>query len=188
MDTPTTCFLVVPLDVARESLRRYASGECSANGYPLHQASVVIGERLFRGRSNGHGADDVSHDDPRWPQECPCDYVFRDDDSWQHNLDRLHARADDRGGERFLLRDAPVGAMWDTPWCLPHWQGPDGRCLIVKLPDGSEWCVDGPATNGPGWTRTGDPPRITARPSIGSAGYHGWLTDGVLSADIEGRT
>jgi hypothetical protein len=61
--------------------------------------------------------------------------------------------------------------------------------LMVALPDGEFWMVDqrfrGKAS---GWTVTGSPPAITARPSIVSDGYHGWLTDGVLSDDLEGRT
>ena len=40
-----------------------------------------------------------------------------------------------------------------------------------------------------GWSVTGEPPRITAHPSINAVGdYHGWLVDGVLSDDVEGRT
>lgn len=39
-----------------------------------------------------------------------------------------------------------------------------------------------------GWEVTGELPNITLRPSIGAVEYHGWVTDGVLSDDIEGRT
>lgn len=62
--------------------------------------------------------------------------------------------------------------------------------LCVRLPDGSGWCVDLIATNnhsGGGWAVTGDVPHVTARPSIAVHGYHGWLTNGVLSDDLEGR-
>jgi len=62
--------------------------------------------------------------------------------------------------------------------------------LVVRLPDGCAWCVDLVASNnrsGSGWTVTGDAPNITARPSIAVHGYHGWLTNGVLSDDLEGR-
>ena len=39
-----------------------------------------------------------------------------------------------------------------------------------------------------GWTVTGEAPRITVQPSINAVGdYHGWLVDGVLSDDVEGR-
>ncbi len=61
--------------------------------------------------------------------------------------------------------------------------------LFVCLPNGNHWCVDQRESGGTnGWTVTGVPPCITARPSILSVDYHGWLTDGVLSDDLEGRT
>ena len=66
--------------------------------------------------------------------------------------------------------------------------------LFVITPDGP-WCVDAVSTDGGGkntnhgWTVTGKPPLITATPSINMVGkYHGWLTDGILSDDLEGRT
>jgi hypothetical protein len=59
--------------------------------------------------------------------------------------------------------------------------------ICVVCPNGETWEVDRPSSNGPGWQVTGDFPRITCRPSIVVPGYHGWLTDGVFSADIEGR-
>jgi hypothetical protein len=67
------------------------------------------------------------------------------------------------------------------------WRGPDGRCLVLKTPAG-DWVIDGPASGGGRWERTGVPPLITARPSILIPGqYHGWLTAGVLSDDIDGK-
>ena len=86
-------------------------------------------------------------------------------------------------------KDLRPGAMW---W--------DGDELSVKLPSGSEWNIDQgrrynvqPERAGkkplPAWTRTGEPPRVTAYPSINHQGkYHGWLKDGVLTDDCEGRT
>lgn len=60
--------------------------------------------------------------------------------------------------------------------------------LAVVLPSGEYWVIDSIAANGDGWEITGEFPNITARPSVASLGYHGWLTDGVLSDDMEGRT
>lgn len=42
----------------------------------------------------------------------------------------------------------PPGAMWDADW----WHGtdkagPDGLCLIVKLPNNSDWAIDGRCYN-----------------------------------------
>lgn len=183
-----TCFLAERTDRARESLRRYArlDAPCPATG-AYHNASVDLGTDVpFAGEYNGSGRDDFPHDDPRWPTACACGYAFAEIDTWQHNLDRLYR---DGGGRLFTLRDAPPGAMWDAQWAADHWHGNDGRCLYVKLPDGSDWCVDGPAANSDtGWQRTGEPPRITATPSIDSGGYHGFLQNGVLTDDIEGRT
>lgn len=83
------------------------------------------------------------------------------------------------------------GAMWLE----------DGE-LVCKIPGGSagsEWQVDrgrlmnaDPERAGkkrlPEWTRTGEPPNITVSPSINYMGfYHGWLCEGVLSDDCEGR-
>lgn len=40
-----------------------------------------------------------------------------------------------------------------------------------------------------GWTVTGQPPNVTCSPSINAIGdWHGWLQNGVLSDDVEGRT
>jgi hypothetical protein len=87
------------------------------------------------------------------------------------------------------------GAMWYAPWlsafgsvhfqALPEEIRKRGN-LIVKVPHG-HWNIDSKSSNGTGWTRTGEPPVVTARPSIGIPGaqgqqwiYHGWLTDGEL--------
>jgi hypothetical protein len=119
-------------------------------------------------------------DDPRWPSQCVCGYAFRPDDVTQKWTEALFRRV---GVDDFVtLREASPGAMWDASWL--HRKGPDGRSLCVRLPDGREWWVDGPTTNGPGWERSGEPPNVTATPSILTPGYHGWLTDGVLSDPV----
>jgi hypothetical protein len=64
--------------------------------------------------------------------------------------------------------------------------------IYVRLPGGSLWNVDArPAGDrgygDSGWTITGTAPRLTASPSIDTGTYHGWLRDGVLSDDCEGR-
>jgi hypothetical protein len=98
-------------------------------------------------------------------------------------------------GEEFHLGDvecdgvppAPPGAMWYADWYPDSFRtrSPDGRVLIIRTP-ASDWNVDGPASNCPGWTRTGTPPNVSATPSIGqynadgSFKYHGWLRNGVL--------
>lgn len=60
--------------------------------------------------------------------------------------------------------------------------------LMVQTP-GGPWFMDGRSRSGDGWTITGEPPNLTVTPSINVIGsYHGWLTNGVLSDDTEGRT
>jgi hypothetical protein len=183
------CFMVVPTDRYRIKLRRYSFRDarpCSAPGAYGHDASVVVGEDV---RTETHpivNRDDPErypHDDPRWPTACArCGAAVDPSDEWQVFAERLYVRADGGGGEH-VLRELPAGAMYDATWLLdmPDMRGPDGRSLHVRLPDGFDWGIDCPAKGGGHWTRSGEAPRITARPSILTPGYHGWLTDGVLT-------
>lgn len=101
-------------------------------------------------------------------------------------------------GTEHTFKTLPIGAMFYDDECQRQdCKKPDGRCLVVKLPGliggvmrGILWHIDHPTSDdGPGWTRTGTPPNVTATPSINFVGYyHGWLTNGVLSDDVEGRT
>jgi len=191
MGTVIDCFYMEPSDEARESLRRFVFSEkaqCSS-GHGYHNVEVTIGQVPWTDpNSNGRGDDDFDHTDPRWPSTCPCGYVFQPEDQWQHNVTRLYVRADT--GQKMLVSEAPVGAMWDANWLkrLDEFKNrsPDGMVLIVKTP-GGEWNIDSKSSNGNGWTRTGTPPKITANPSIlagkksdGSWIYHGWLRNGQL--------
>lgn len=68
-----------------------------------------------------------------------------------------------------------------------------GRDYVVwiLLPgDCSYWCPDFKASGSEsGWRVSGELPAITVHPSIDAEGcYHGWLRDGVLTDDLEGRT
>lgn len=66
--------------------------------------------------------------------------------------------------------------------------------IVVILPNRETFCPDmkwGDGNGGykdNGWTVTGEAPNITVSPSINCQGrYHGWLQNGVLSDDVEGR-
>lgn len=67
--------------------------------------------------------------------------------------------------------------------------------LLVFLPGVGWWCVDSaysangqPVPSRESWAVTGEPPRITLSPSVDLPGlYHGWIRDGVISDDVEGR-
>jgi hypothetical protein len=104
-----------------------------------------------------------------------------------------------------------VGDCWPAPWLveghngtprsfflsdafLARWHAGDRRMpLVVRLPGGvGDFCVDGPEwRNGVrgtgGWNVTGTPPNITVQPSINGPGYHGWVTNGIISDDVDGR-
>ena len=85
---------------------------------------------------------------------------------------------------------------WKSPGSISNWPNQDGTPnWVLCLPNGGHWHIYGRMADGsPGWDVTGELPNITARPSILAHAngvheeYHGWLTDGVLSDDIEGRT
>ena len=59
--------------------------------------------------------------------------------------------------------------------------------ISVVCPNGEVWEIDRKSSNGSGWTVTGEFPNITCSPSIVVYGYHGFLQDGVFTADLEGR-
>ena len=121
---------------------------------------------------------------------------------WQCRLvDREEQRA---RGER-----PKPGDMWFTPelldsahngFYLNHYLSNEYRRdwlgkrppLLVCLPNGDEFPIDARVTDsqdGHGWTVTGEAPNVTVNPSINCIGrYHGWIQNGVLSDDVEGRT
>jgi hypothetical protein len=153
--------------------------------------------------------DRWSRDDSRWPARCQfCDYNFVVTDQWQcYSVEEWQAE-DDRvfaiGGRiaQLGLPAAPAGAMWYSDWVGAWARGPDGRSLNVVCPDGTEWLIDGPASNctkqddrGPFgqahrcWVRHGTPPNVTVDKSgltcsagggsiMGRKGYHGFLRNG----------
>lgn len=178
------CFLLERTDLARRSFRRFVfsqEAKC-ASPYGYHNASVPIAEcEPFVSEFEGDDRVETSKDDPRWPKACPCGYEFQPEDQWQENLDRLYRAPD---GKLAVPTGHAPGAMWNASWYAERsgtgWQGPDGQSLFVILPDGVAWHIDGPAKGGGRWTREGVAPKITARPSILTSGYHGFLTDGVL--------
>lgn len=180
MSDRVACFWLEDLRTARYRLRRYAGEATCVGGMGYHNAlSGVIAEVAEDPAKNYAGTNPpaVDNSDPRWPARCACGYAFVETDARQVFADSLYRRADT--GEVTTREDAAAGAMWDANW-WPD-KGPGGICLMVKLPDGCEWMVDGPSANSKTpWSRTGTPPLVTARPSILTPGYHGFLTDGFL--------
>lgn len=202
--TPVPCFLVVPTDRMRLSLRRYRSGsDLSKCPGPqsYHDAKAPLGE--LKDRSDLEAISDepgplYPKTDPRWPTHCACGEAFVDADAWQVFTERIWARADT--GEENTLHAFGPGAMWDATWHhdVPAWCGFDGRAIIVKLPNGHDWAIDGRASNCTlkddtehrCWIRHGEPPHLTVDKngrtcaagagSIASDGWHGFLRNGML--------
>jgi len=186
------CMFFEPTEFAELALRRYKGVResellCPASGLGYHNATVVVVPQMPRPAEYPNGCGilehpDYPHTDPRWPKACPCGYEFQNGDHWQINIHVLYSNPEMNG--LIPLEQAPVGAMWDAWWY--HFKGPDGRCLVVRTP-GGDWVIDAKAQDGRGWTRTGEPPELTVKPSIGIGGdpgkgwkYHGFLTNGYL--------
>ncbi len=190
------CFWVEPTGKALRTLRRYSdaeNGECPAHpgAYSHHDVSVEIGadfDVIWNDEPDGAryvaalSVEDFG-DDPRWPTHCTCGYEFRLDDHWQVNQEPVYAGADGREAWTSPAhgRKPTPGAMFDTFW-RPELRKADGRAISVVCPDGQVWCIDDQATGGGYWERHGEAPRLTVTPSIMTGDYHGFLTDGVLTA------
>ncbi len=197
---PWPLFLLTETTLVQLVYRRFTFHERSApcphaprNG---HNAQVVIGEADGVFTHDGY-LESLEPDlsDTRWRDvsTCACGYLFTPADPRQVVQRLFYA---DAVGSRYLVDPgvesafrAPAGAMWEAPWgrtSADPWVGPDGKCYIIRLPDGTDWCMDCPSSGGGRWDRTGVVPHhVTA---IQSAGYHGWLRNGLLSDDVEGRT
>jgi len=188
---PVACFLLEEVPRVRRGLRRYTSDHCDGPvGY--HNSRRAHDEIDYPLGSIGIDAimDRPQIPDEEWPDRCDaCGYWFPDDVARQITTCRVYRRADD--GSLTTLRTAPAGAVWRAEWLEPRRAGPDGRAYVVRLPDGTDWMVDGPSYDERGeeaalhgWTRTGEAPRFTVRPSIliHRTGWHGYLTNGVLES------
>lgn len=150
------CFWLKETNRAALGLRRYRSGQTQPCPRPhgYHDALVYIDEiRATKSEPDEYGhrhwvypdKPEIPHDYPRWPTACACGYVFAPDDEWQVWTEAIYRRTET--GEDTSIRDAGPGAMWDAWWMGDLWRGPDGRCLVVKLPNGHDWTIDGIASN-----------------------------------------
>lgn len=206
------CFFLEPTEQVEVYLRRYTDdgGECSYVGnYGYHQAKLALPGVYPDDEVWGVGRTvtaepskcPIQFDDPRWPVQCHCGFKFQDDVIRQFVTNGLWRTPD---GTLVTLRNAAPGAMWYATWLedVKDWCGPDGKCLIVKLPNGSDWMIDSTASNCtlPGerthrcWVRHGVPPNITVDKNghtcgagagsimsgEGEKNYHGFLRNGWL--------
>lgn len=206
------CFFLKPAGTLRRSLRRYHGIAETEEPCPLMPAQPgwhglhdtrapfdVVADPDPGGVITNHDADAPPADDERWPARCGCGYEFAAGDERQVFVERVYVRSDT--GEETTHRDAGPGAMYDADWYHGYegWCGPDGRALIVILPNGVPWHIDGVANNCTDkegahagrhkcWVRHGEPPNITVDKngvtcaagagSILSGSYHGFLRGG----------
>lgn len=152
------CFLIEHTSKARRGLRRYSSSSnptippCPGR-LKYHDATVwidTIDAPIVDGSvkyADGAASVEPWLADPRWPDRCACGYAFAPIDELQVFTEQIYRRTDT--GEETTLRDAGPGAMWDAWWLSDweHYRGPDGRALVVVLPNGHHWQIDGVASN-----------------------------------------
>lgn len=191
---PIRCFLVEYSGRGRLYRRRFVFSTAAKCPAPLgfHNARLDLGIEVADPivETDGHKHLAFVHSrgtpderaDGRWPTSCECGYVFTEADEWMIGTTSIYRRPET--GEEKSLQEFGPGATWNAFWMGGGFgrPGPDGAIWCVRLPDGVEWCVDGPARDGGYWTREGTAPRLTARPSILTPGYHGFLTDGMLAS------
>lgn len=181
-------FIVTRTLRCRLDLRRYvAQAKCSVSSLGYHNAVVLLdADAQTPVNDNGYveAPPRPPDDDARWPKACACGYVFVDSDDRQVAVHEYYA---DANGDRWTEGELPPGAMREL-WWWPQ-KGPNGEpWWAVTLPGGDRWDVFGPAANSKTpWAITGTAPKLTASPSIAAPKYHGWLRDGVLTPDCEGR-
>jgi hypothetical protein len=201
-------FWLEPTDTFRVELRRYRNRQEGDAPCPLmpgewsyHQSKLAIGEAPAEweetdGRRSLKSLPLLPPEDPRWPRACACGYVFDEKDAWQTTPHLLYrAVGGGRDGQLFTLQDAPAGAMWNAEWFAhTEWsRGPDGLCLVVRLPNGGDWMPDSEASN---CTRTQwgpTPERPNSKTWLGRTHYC-WVRHGdprqphTLHVDKDGDT
>lgn len=122
---------------------------------------------------------------------------------WQCRM-REKPTAEDRKEGRLA-----VGDMWYATWLVEQLEDrvvgqtylstryladrlSERPPLMVRLPGGIDFCIDSRADcpgGEVGWQVSGEPPHITVSPSINVSGvYHGYLRNGEITDDVEGRT
>lgn len=193
------CFLMEPTEHCRRWLRVYASADACplrADGATYCEATTPIADgpaiwvRDEAGHLTHYRTEPIEwpRDDPRWPTACAhCGRVLAQDATHQLAYELLYRAPD---GAAYTIRDMPVGAIWRAEHMEAFWGGDDGRCYQVQLPPGgigNQWIIEQPSQSGGGWTRTGIAPNLTASPSILTPQYHGYLTAGLLTDDLDGR-
>jgi hypothetical protein len=166
------------------------------NGNDAHRASIMLDEMPTIRDEDGcfpfWETDSISKE--AWPKTCAAcgclfdNFTLRTDDKWRvfRHICPYEIMTD--GTQKLLTHEMPVGAMW---WSVPispdkgsqYWKARGaGNMLIVRTP-GGDCNLDRPSAGGPGWEWTGNPPNVTATPSIWCDqpnGWHGYVKEGKL--------
>lgn len=103
-------------------------------------------------------------------------------------IDGITCRLIAKDGDRFATNsgEPKPGDMWWDPDLAGRWDSEAHRArgggphMVIRLPNDWKWDIDGPMSNGRGWYRTGEPPNVTAVPSVVAEEYHGFLLNGKL--------
>ena len=188
---PWKIFIIYDTPFFRREFRRYSHEKCEKTRAGIHNVSVVIDPQVpSEGKvpTSGH-PDEEDKNDPRWPKACFCGRPFHPEEAWQINHQPLYRGFPDN--QLYALRDPGIipGAMWDAFWLPPAYAGPDGKRWCVQLPGDTEFLVYGTdSEHHRQWTVTGTAPKFTVSPSINATGvYHGFIQDGIVTEDCEGR-
>jgi hypothetical protein len=200
----------------RAWLRVYTYGpglECPVNKTYGCDASVVLGDVMTKD-DRFFGGSPSDHSDHLWPKTCgACKGPLPGGATRQilrKPLFNTASGAPERGdlfwrsGEHWESEFTAYGQVGQARPCKPtrchhRWTNCDGNHLYAILPDGTEWCVYGRASNCTlqddqehrCWVTTGELPNITAckngytcsagAGSIAStSGWHGFLVNGVF--------
>lgn len=204
----TSCYWLEPNGLARVILRRFTFGvECPAveRGHDGQRVTAIefpyetyideAGWVMQRGVPEGLVPPRTSR---RWPRRCEaCGGLFPRGAEWQAAVAQGFVRSDT--GEtvwvRHVMGRAMAGALHDSAWLrgaagkhaydvIP---GADGLIVWAVCPNGAPWVIDGAASGGGRWTRTGDPrvpESFSVAPSIVAGDYHGFLQAGRFTDHI----
>lgn len=117
---------------------------------------------------------------------------------WPLRLVEFREGADYEPGECFYVPLEQVKQTTDGRWRVWGYELSDEYVnermasrppVAVQLPCGDIFVVDSAVTGERrGWGVSGEPPALTVDPSINIVGcYHGWIRNGELTDDCEGR-
>jgi hypothetical protein len=91
-------------------------------------------------------------------------------------------------GREVEFKDLPPGAMWHSSEQPVDSFYAKCNSIMVVLPGKTIWPMNEVTREGARWEVSGEIPNVTSSPSINYVGiYHGWVQNGVVTDDCEGR-